>query len=382
MKKTGLILLIVGQLFFLSCGEDEDNPTPQGTEINTNIPETVWSDVMGGSSTLKRGAISFDDQSNIYLAGVYDGNPQVNDLPSVTVGLPNGYIRKFDEDGEGLFTQDLGFSVANDLHYLAFTEDAILLAGSYRSSGSVFYFSLDEEGNQLGLNIFDGSGRNDEAGGLAIDPEGNILIGGTFGGGLGEVAEVFKLDAAENEQWSYNSEGRTTLANVETDELGNVYLNQCRFTNSGKTEIVKLDTDGNIIWTKPFDFGCGDGLSVVSSNEIYFNYLTGVMRLDSNGDIIWQIDSQEAAILSDLDANANGDIVISGSYSFGGQFGNIELPRPSLTQNTKFIAMINANGTVRWLTNQIGATDVALNANGSVFYADFAEGQTSFGLLR
>lgn len=381
-EKSMMLASISVMVTAISCGGGDDNPTAQSTEINTNVPPIAWSDVMGGSHISSRGVISFDPQSNILLAGAYDGDPLIDPLPPVTVGIPNGFILKLSNQGKRLFAQDLGFMVATDLNYLAFTKEAILLAGTYlpTGGGDVFYFSLDEEGNQLGVNILDGSTRNDEAGGLAVDPSGNILIGGTIGGGLSESANVTKVDADENVQWSYTSSGRATLANVETDDLGNVYLNQCSFPSSSEAEFIKLDANGNVVWAKSFGLGCGSGLSVVSSNEIYLNYLNGIIRLDGNGDIVWQLHSQ-SILMSDLDANANGDIGVCGTYGNGGEFGSITLPNPPRGVRPGFIAMLNANGTVRWMTDEVSATDVSVNANGSTAYANISDQQISYGLL-
>lgn len=386
INKNNLIKQLVLLMSFslvvstFSCGSDEE-PTPQSTEINTNVSPLAWSDTMGGSHISSGGTISFDPQSNIVLAGAYDGDPLIDPLPPVTVGIPNGFILRLSNEGNLLLAQDLGFMVATNLNYLAFTESAILLAGTYLpTGGDIFYFSLDGMGNQLGVNILDGSSRSDEAGGLAVDPAGNILVGGTVGGGLSESARVTKLGANEDIEWTYTSSGRATLANIDTDRLGNVYLNQCSFPSSSEAEFIKLDADGNIVWAKSFGLGCGSGLSVVSNNEIYINYLNGVIRLDGNGDIVWQIESP-TILMSDLDANSNGDIVVCGSYGSEGQFGGITLPNTISGVRAGFIAMLNANGTVRWMTDEISATDVSLNADGSVAYVNFSDQQISYGLL-
>ncbi|GEM_PF-4797739 len=391
MKLFSIPLLLTGALFLISCGsEDDDNPTPTSTDVNTNIPEILWTNSIGTSTVPSTGAISIDAQSNVHLVGDYTGNPTFDPLPQVTVGLPNAFYVQLGKTGEATVIQDLGLSVADRLDYLKLGSNGnVFIAGRYiPDANKVFLFRLDGQGGQLGTTIINGSSTNDVPGGLAIDNSGNIIIGGTYrgtinynngdsyGGALLGSSSAVKLNPSQEAQWSYFSpiQAVTRLSNVDVDPIGNVYIYECADQLS---YLRKLSPDGEEIWTSQSG-SCAIGLKVVSEDEIYLNQQDGVSRINSSGEIVWQLSS--STILNDLDANQRGDIVVCGLY-FTGSFGNIELREPATSSSARFIAMINADGSARWVSTDIPATDVAINDNGEIAYANFTDTSIQFGLI-
>ncbi len=181
----------------------------------------------------------------------------------------------------------------------------------------------------------DGQGQNGQ--GVAIDSHGSTLLYGSFGGTLdlggpalaGDGAFLAKLDDQGNHVWSRSFTTSTvppTPRAIATDRYDNVFLigdfsSTADFgggplTSSGGSQdvfVVKLDADGNHLWSRVF------------------------------GDAAFQLGS---GIVADTD----GSVIITGEHTGTIDFGGGPLTNASGQFNV-FLAKLDADGAHLWSRN-------------------------------
>ncbi|TAL62066.1 MAG: T9SS type B sorting domain-containing protein [Bacteroidetes bacterium] len=254
----------------------------------------------GGTGGDKCDNICTDASGNVYITGHFN-SPTISFGPyTLTNSNPppygdNFYIAKYDANGNilwlrghtaGTAYEEKGRSVATDAAgnvYVAVNYyDGSITFGSttYTSPGpstwnwNIVLVKYDASGNVLWTKGAGGTGE-DEAGGVATDPSGNVyLVGGftspsiTFGSatltnpGAG-VLFLIKFDASGNVLWSVTP-GQAGGADVATDAFGNVYIcggfsSSITFGSTTLTQtassfsqsyIAKYNGSGNALWAK------------------------------------------------------------------------------------------------------------------------------------
>lgn len=372
-------LIIFSVVLSISCSSaDEPQTAPLANE---GVPETLWSETINGMGSID---IELDESGTAYVSGDYTGIPGVNGLQQVTTGIRNGFFLRYGNDGNLTTVMDLGLQVFQDINHIALgTDGQVYLSGLAVDFQNVMYLILDPTTQtQIRNSSISGSG-NDRPGGMTLDHEGNVILGGRFNGtvrlenvesALGAIlgtAMVAKFNAAGEPSWLFASPIPTasTLQGLDVDPEGNVYCYECA---ADLIYLRKLSPSGELMSTIENLGPCGAGIEVVSSSEIYLNTVSDVLRLDGEGNIIWSV--KTTTQLNDLSV-ANGLIVVAGRNFSGGTFGNIELPGRSDT----FMAQITTDGNVLWVSTEQGATDVSINDSGRIAFANFTN--NTFGVM-
>lgn len=279
-------------------------------------------------------------------------------------------------------------------------------------------------------------GASDEEGNtVAIDPTGNILVGGYFtspmdvGCGMmlpggGDTPFLFKLDPAGNCIWSKGfaiSQVGTTdqVKSVATDAAGNIFITGTFFGGvdfgggvmvaSGNSDvfIVKLTPSGAFVWGKRYgDLAPQQGKSiavdqagnVLVTGDFYSKVdfgggpmLSGgatdayVVKLDTNGNFLWNKRFGDAAnqTSTSIAVDAAGNAVITGTLNGAADFGGGVLTSAGL--GDVFIAKLDSSGNHLWskrfgdASDQLG-TGVATSPTGNVVVTGYLSGGAlSFG---
>jgi hypothetical protein len=177
---------------------------------------------------------------------------------------------------------------------------------------------------------------------------------------------VLKLDSRGNVVWQYAYDsGLPTVHSVKVRETSGGYIVAGQIDNhtadKGKeVRLLKLDTMGNIIWQKSYGGGFGLGgfsdLLVDSDDMIVVagfiadwrdNSDVGwIIKLDSDGNVIWQKVGDGLPVFQgrgDIEETSDGGFIIAGSIDTGGQKdadflvlkldGNGNIPGCSITWN-------------------------------------------------
>ena len=155
---------------------------------------------------------------------------------------------------------------------------------------------------------------DDQAWGLAVDNEDNVLVAGRAYNGTNYDLVVIKYDSHGNMIWSevYSDLNIVDVMHMLTiDNQQNIVI--CATVKSGEYRdalVMKLSSGGEVVWSEIFDYGGkgnnAHGITVDSNNNIifggYFNpsgqqydddYY--VIKMDENGNILWQQDQLQKA---------------------------------------------------------------------------------------
>lgn len=255
---------------------------------------------------------------------------------------------------------------------------------------------------------------NDTANSVAVDVDGNVYISGTFKGtvdfdpgpGTANIAAVgttdsfiLKLNSAGEYQWvkQIGGVGATVNAYLKLDNLENLILAgsfsgtvdfdpgvaTANLTSAGGTDvfIAKLDSDGNLIWSKKvggtgndssfshFNLGIDSSDSILVSgyfrNTVDFDPGPGtanlssvgsdhmfVLKLDTDGDYVWakafgdtSDDLAPLLVLDDLD-----NIYLSTTFNLSGDFdpGPEVVTITAASNSDAFILKLDSNGDYVW----------------------------------
>jgi len=240
-----------------------------------------------------------DNGNNVIVTGATAGT-----LSGISAGDIDAFVRKYDTEGQLLWTRQLG-TETSDFAYQIATDDLGnvyiggrtrgALAGENAGGRDAFIAKYSENGDFIWTRQF-GTGAWDAVGGLATDGGGNVYVSGFTGGSLGEesymggFADAFvgKYDADGDLQWirHVGTSGDDYSHGVEVDTAGNVFVagkTDASFAGSSSfggwdTFLSMYDADGNSIWTKQFGTGVsdyGNGVAVDNTGAVFVNGWTG-----------------------------------------------------------------------------------------------------------
>ncbi len=267
------------------------------------LGSTQWTNTYGGSGRDEIFAIQNTDDGGFILAG---------STTSFGAGSYDIYIIKIDSIGDILWSHTYGGSGDDRPGSIYQAEDGGYIISGWNSSiGSggkdLYLLKIDSNGNVLWDHTYGGSG--DDYGGYSTEANidgGFIIVGFTYSFGEGSRDfYVVKTDSIGNPLWTrtYGGSADDLAYSVQQTNDGGFII--AGFTESfgvGSRDVylVKIDSSGDLIWTKTYggggiDFGfcikaTDDNGYIVSgttnsfgagSEDIYF------LRLNADGDTLW-----------------------------------------------------------------------------------------------
>lgn len=248
----------------------------------------------------------------------------------------------------------------------------------YNTYGEIYTIKYDSDGNVIWHKVFGGVGL-ELFPVVTVDKEDNIYLGGCFSSkefiidsirllnnSLKDQAfwyfDVYlvKLDNSGKLLWakSYGGEKHDYVNSITVDKSNNVYINglfnspKIKFDDSTYTLsrnnvsdnfALKLNSNGNIIWTKVFvannitrlagAIQVDDYLNVYITGQINFpgitvdsfqgtNYFAGhtdmfLIKLDGNANLIWgtSIGSNSVENVGDMKVISNDELILTGHFA-------------------------------------------------------------------
>ena len=267
-------------------------------------------------------------------------------------GYCDFYISKLDATGDTLFTKVLSRPDTSDflLDMVQTRPNKLMLIGwTYNDTtdgnADLLFITGDTLGNELNRVVYGGGGTDYVNSGIVVDDDGNVLMTGytqSFGGSDNDTW-VLQTDSIGNVAWHkvYNH-----LSPSQGDGGGGItalpdgnYAVAGAYDNASATSaygfIMKIDSDGNELWTKRFSDGIHKGFwacKALATGEILAcgqafntndNSQTGwLVKTDANGDTLWTRTynaSQFTDLLRNMIVLPNGDIVMVGFGRAPGQ---------------------------------------------------------------
>jgi len=305
-------------------------------------------------------SISIDTEGNIYIIGT-ETIPKTGDaILIVKINSSTGDIlwqKRWKpewpaEGGYGLGNQAAeGYAIDAQGDYVYFTgacgTNQIVVVALNKNDGSLFY--------QFGLDVVYQT--KDRGYAIKQDATGNLFIGGVDGS-YGIITKINNgntttptVDWVKNAGLSYGAR----INGIDLDDNGVYFSCDIRGVDT-YFQIIKIDLNGNLAWTKIFP-GTSNSLNnthsiYVSGNYVYAGGRTGQSGMDALGD----------ALLIKIDKN-NGDLNWAGIYYTGNS------NEKSNEQRIKGIAVVRENV---YVAGQIYPT----NANSEHYYGEWVENNT------
>lgn len=289
--------------------------------------ENLWTHQFGTGSFDSARGVAVDADGNILVAGNTGGS-----IVGQNAGSIDSFVRKYDPNGSVLWTRQFGTTEIDGIEGTAVDADGNILVGgsttgdlAAQNAGSYdgFVRKYDPNGNVLWTRQF-GTIELESVRVVAVDSGGNALVAGYTNGNLGSQnfggsdAFVYMFDADGNVLWTRQF-GTTEIDSIEgaaVDADGNFLMagyttGNLAGQNAGSFDgfVIKVDANGNTLWAHQFGTMASD--------------LVNDMTLDSAGNIL--LAGQTEGNLSGQNAGQNDAFVQkynpSGSVLWTVQFG-------------------------------------------------------------
>lgn len=387
--------------------------------------------------------VAVDAEGNVLLVAAFRGTADFGGGPLTSAGDTDLVLAQFDSTGAHRWSRRFGGPAAEYANDLALDPQGnIYLAGSFWGTVDFgggpmaeggFVVKLDPRGNHLWSKPV----KNGRVNGVAVTPEGDVVVAGPFKGeavvgtekvtSAGEQSSFLaRLDAAGSSRWIKAFGG--AKASVEATALrghsdGSLYLaaeikktvdfggGPLSSAGSSDVALVKLDAGGGHVWSKsfggefedrvsrialdssgamvavgrfikPIDFGGGKLVS--SGDEEAF-----ITKLDASGAHVWsrRFGGKKKDAIHGVAIDPQGYVAVTGDFPDEAGFDD-QAPlvsagdREKLRRDT-FIALLDPKGTPAW-SRRLGGpdsewgTDVAMDRAGAVVATGGFKGKATY----
>lgn len=257
--------------------------------------EFVWKQQLGTPEDDNGRAVVCDAENNCYIAGITKG-----DLGSENAGREDAFLAKYDPQGNLLWVRQIGTNGNerggavtvddNGNVYLAGSTTKSL-AGTAAGSYDAFVAKYSPEGEQYWVAQY-GTTKKEEVYGIAVDKDGNSYV-------TGDTDFVFKFDSNGSFLWSWNLTSHF-FRDIDIDNLGSIYLAGVRSSNSSAVMLKLDDATQKPVWQKYFysTWCTYKGLTVTKdgTGEVVGAGCQGpgcqafARRYDKDGNLVWEQD--------------------------------------------------------------------------------------------
>ncbi len=287
---------------------------------------------------------------------------------TATFGSSDAYLIKTDVNGDTSWTKTFGGSGADAGWSIDQTSDGgYIIAGYSNSFGAgnddVYLIKTDMNGDTVWTKTYGGT-NNERGNYIKQTSDGGYIITGyteSFGAG-GQDLYVIKLGATGDSLWiktfggTMNDVGNSI---IQTADGGYIVTGVSYSFGAGNGDVylVKLDVNGDSLWTKAYggtslDYGysvqqTSSGSYIVAGYTESFgagNYDCYVFKIDVNGDTLWTKTYGGTSVDQGRDiqeTSDNGFIVTGWTFSFGAGGADV------------FVIRTDTNGDTLW-TKTIG----------------------------
>lgn len=295
---TSALLACFAASLGVACANSDDvtslpsNPPADRTEIACK-PGTTKLCYDGGEPSMTM-RLAVDSSGNLVVAGRISTVPlDFGDGPVALSGGGDVFVAKLSGKGDPIFSKTFGDAGAQQADSVAVdTEGTIYVTGRFdgsihiggsqlnsANSPDLFVAKLSAQGEPVWSKGLYGDTDLNYAGDIAVDPNGDILVTGTFAGNMSFDAQTMtspfnvdslfmaKFNGSSKAIWAKYVPGQKSAGSLAVDGSGNIFLtggidNPMDFGGGaigedGEGYITKLDANGGHLWSRAFLLGEG-----------------------------------------------------------------------------------------------------------------------------
>ncbi|GCL35376.1 FG-GAP repeat-containing protein [Sphaerospermopsis reniformis] len=349
----------------------------------SNINNVLWTQQFGGTLPDTGFSIAADTSGNTYVTGAFNDTATFSNttLTSTGFGYSDAFVAKLDSNKNVLWAKKLGGTLSD--FGFGITVDG---AGNSYVTG---YFSVTAT---FGSTTLTSTG-NEDVFITKLDSSGNFLWAQKLGGTSSDIGLGINTDANGNIY-------ATGTLNANSD------INNSTSLSTSDTFIRKLDTNGNILWTKNLGGSSLDSGSSVINDQDGNTYVSGffsgtvtfdnitltsagnndafITKLDRSGKFLWArnlggtSDDRGRGIIVDETGNA----YFTGYFSDSATFGSTTFSSAGNTD--AFVAKLDNNGNTLWAKNLGGIEidegyGIVADKVGNIYVSGNFSGTATFG---
>ena len=397
-----------------------------------NAQEFIWTNNLAGLE-IKNASndIIVDKNGNSYITGSFEGTLQIGHQSVNSVGREDAFLAKFDTKGELIWiVREGGEDVERGSHLCFDKTGNLYLTGEFEGRTSLgnkvfteseyafstFVIKYDTAGNFKNVFIIPSKdeGINKVSAVItsaAYDSADNLLLTGSFGRyiesqgiqPIGEKGEplITLVDTSGNAKWTVNSGGVFGLhpQDIAIDDENNFYITGyignygyitsgievnigdsiMTITDGSDIFLVKLNYNGEVIWTKTLSQGIFDGGYAIHINQNDELFITGsittqegssnelrffISKWDLDGNLIWLKLTTGDKVNQGIDiaADYEGNSYVLGIYNGLIYFDSLSINTPGSNPQV-FMVKYDNSGNAIWVTNLKGSRDSYLHAS-------------------
>lgn len=273
--------------------------------------EMEWSKTYGG----------FDNEYGLSVHQTDDGGYAIGGFTeSFGTGTRNFYLLRTNSFGDILWTKTYGGTSIEAANQIQPTSDGGYIMVGYSFSfgagnSDIFVIKTDEDGEIIWEKTYGGD-LNDLGLSITLTEEGGYIIcGGTesFGAGNSDVL-IVKINADGEVQWSktYGGSGYELGASItKTANNDFIIAGYTRSFGAGGEDfyVLKIDTQGDTIWTKTFGGESDDSAKSVISTSDNGCIIAGYTRTFGAGGLEMYVVKTDEGGFSECGQNAAGTII-------------------------------------------------------------------------
>ena len=258
----------------------------------------------------------------------------------------NVYESSFD----GSYTKKCLIDIDNNIYVLGMgsgTSGYVLKVKKFAPDGSSIWTYFDANGIGAPINF-------------KFTPDDAIVLTGRAI--FGSINGYAKIDLNGNHIWSYPGVPSLTIGDAEGDDFSNTYLVHGEYVTNGGTELKKISPTGSLIWSNVYNLA-GFRVEVGSDNQPVVcgfpnpnSFGSSFIKVDGDGNIVWTNPDADSTFALMLHARLIMD-----------QQDNIYLAAGTLTEMA--VCKVNSNGTSAWTVTLPGsyANDITLGSDNDIY---------------
>ena len=320
----GITVDASGNLFVTGSSRNAASDSDGVTIKYSNAGVPLWTNIYAGpgNSDDYLGAIAVDSEGNVFVTGTSSGN-------YLTVAYSNAgaplWTNLYDKGVSGDFAVALALDNTGNL---------FVTGNSYGGSSDDDYATVaySNAGVPLWTNRYNGPGNFfDDANGIAVDSNGNVLVTGWSVGSRSTGIATIKYSNAGVPLWTnrYDGPGKDDGAYAITvDSSGNVIV--AGYSSGGAATgfnfdfvTIKYSSEGALLWTRRYNSttnsAVGRALAVDNNGNIFVTGSTSAgsstIAYSTVGAALWT--NQYNGSLSKVIVDGNGNVFVTGSSSNG-----------------------------------------------------------------